>query len=104
MTEDFPKFIETPFGNKNPLPNQVSKEDKKYNTIYNNDFKSYMDLKYGTNKNNNNEFNNNYNNNCYNYNNNENSDKFNNQINDNNQNQINNDINEPNNATHLFKH
>ena len=99
--KDYSEFIETPFGSKNPLPKDEPKENKKYETIYNNEFKSFMDLKYGFKKNNNNAFNNNYNNNYYN-NNEENNYKFNNEINDNNQNQINNN-NEPNNATYLFK-
>ena len=49
----------TPFGNKNPMP--IS--NKKYNTIYNNGFKSYMEATYGANNTNNNNINNNLNNN-----------------------------------------
>ena len=95
-----PNIKNTPLGNKNPL--NVS--NKKYNTIYNNGFKSYMDVKYGDNNKNNN------NNNNFNNSNNENNNKFNkleNRNNSYNQFNINNsldNINDQNNPTFLYKH
>ena len=100
-------------GNKNPI--QIP--NKHYNTIYNNGFKSYMDVKYGNNNKNNNNINNNFNNgvnNNYfnnNFNNVENDNKFNKPKNNYNiqnyQNQINenkNNIKDPNNPASLYKH
>ena len=108
----FNNVISTPLGNKNPIPIT----NKHYNTIYNNGFKSYMDVKYGPNNNkNNNNINNNFNNNINNnYNNNfnniENDNKFNKPKNinniHNNQNQIkeNNNYKDPNNPAFLYQH
>ena len=94
-----PTFNNTPYGNKNFMP----VENKKYKTIYNCGFKSYMDETYG---NNNKPYNNSFNNNYNNYYNNQNN-NYNNKPIENNQmqnNQNNNNMNEPNNATFLYKH
>ena len=109
----FNNVISTPMGNKNPI--QIP--NKHYNTIYNNGFKSYMDVKYGNNNKNNNNINNNFNNGVNNnhYNNNfnnvENDNKFNKPKNNYNiqnyQNQINenkNNIKDMNNPAFLYKH
>ena len=109
----FNNVISTPMGNKNPI--QIP--NKHYNTIYNNGFKSYMDVKYGNNNKNNNNINNNFNNGVNNnhfnnnFNNVENDNKFNKPKNNYNiqnyQNQINenkNNIKDMNNPAFLYKH
>jgi hypothetical protein len=102
-------------GNKNPIQMKMPNINKKYNTIYNNEFKSYMDSDIGKkNINKINSFNNNANNNNYNNFNNQANNQFNNQnYCYNNQNQFNNYNNSnnnmncqnnSNNATFLYKH
>lgn len=99
-----PDIKNTPLGNKNPLP----MTNKSYNTIYNNGFKSYMDVKYENPfKNNNNNINNNFYNNINNSVKNENNNFFNKpKENYNNQKEFNeiNNMNETNNTTYLYKH
>ena len=105
----------TPMGNKNPIQMKMPNINKKYNTIYNNEFKSYMDSDIGKkNINKINSFNNNANNNNYNNFNNQANNQFNNQnycYNNQNQfnnyNNLNNNMNcqnNSNNATFLYKH
>ena len=99
-----PKFNSTPYGNKN---DNMPKENKSYKTVYNCGFKSYMDEKYGIKNNNNNTFNNNmYNNNVNNYYNDQGNNYNNNSFQNNHMqiNQNNNNMNEPGNATFLYKH
>ena len=100
----FNDVTETPFGNKSPIP----KPNKQYNTIYNNEFKSYMEVTYG----NNNKNNNNINNNSYNIiKNNTNENKiikqnniYNIPKNQNKINESNSNMNDSNNAALLYKH
>jgi len=102
-----PSFNNTPYGNKNKMPN----ENKNCKTIYNCRFKNYIDETYGNNNGNknrtyNNTFNYNVHNNNYNNYYNNQGNYYNNNQNQNNQMQNNQNhcLNNSNNATFLYKH